>query len=508
MTEPSPLGRAAEEYAAAGWYVFPLKPRDKTPMTERGFKNASNKPEIVRQWWAKTPNANIGLDCGRSGFVVIDLDKRADADGLVEWEHFTSQHKLAPRTATSLTGGGGRHLLFKTLEGVKIKNSASRLAPGIDVRADGGYIVLPPSIHPSGKPYAWENDDTEVEPIPDVVVQILTTEPDPWQIFTLRDAWQPRPPLVWIVDRVLSESSLSIWYGAPGSLKSMVLADMAVCVAGGKPWLADKQGMNGYKTTRGGVLWCDFDNGQRRTHERFQAISKAHGVARDVPLYYVSMPDPFLDAGDTAAIGALAQRIVDREISVVIIDNLGVISGEAEENTADMVRPMRGLRWLSDTTRAAVCVLHHQRKTNGFTSRAGESLRGHSSIEAAIDSAILVARDDLNVTMESTKDRGMRVQPFGAEFSYANDNYHELIEARFWPADPITEENEEKGRRAEIETAALDYIRKFPNVTATQVYNEIGGNKKMVFDVLRQLRLDGKLLEKQGGGMSRLLYLP
>lgn len=490
-----------------GWWVFPVKPRDKTPMTERGFKNASNKPEIVRQWWAKTPNANIGLDCGRSGFVVIDLDKRADADGLVEWERFTANHKLQPRTATSLTGGGGRHLLFKTLEGVKIKNSASRLAPGIDVRADGGYIVLPPSIHPSGKPYAWENDDTEVEPIPEAVVQILTTEPDPWQIYTLRDAWQPRPPLVWVVDRVLSESSLSIWYGAPGSLKSMVLADLAVCVAGGKPWLADKQGMNGYRTHGGGVLWLDFDNGQRRTHERFQAISKAHNVPLDAPLYYVSMPDPFLDAGDTGAIGALAQRIVDREISVVIIDNLGVISGEAEENTADMVRPMRGLRWLTDTTRAAVCVLHHQRKTNSFSARAGESLRGHSSIEAAIDTALLVARDDLNVTIESTKDRGMRVQPFGAEFKYQNDNYHELLTAEFIPADALTEENEEKSRATIIEADALDALKKHGTLSANQIYDIVGGNRPQVLDVLRQMTQRGDLGRKQAS-RGYVLYIP
>lgn len=507
MSEPSPLGRAALDYARTGWAVFPCKPRGKEPLTRNGLKDATTNLDVIRRWWLTEPAANIGLNCGKSGLMVIDLDKRADADGLQEWDKLLAEYQLESHTATSRTGGGGRHLLFRVPDGVTVKNSASKLAPGIDVRGDGGYIVLPPSVHPAGPTYCWEAQ-TEIEPAPEFVIRLLTTEPDPWRIYTLKDACQPRPPLVWVVDGLLAEGTLSIWYGAPGSLKSMLLADLAVCVAGGRHWLQSDKRLGGVRTTRSGVLWVDFDNGERRTHERFQAISQAHNVPASTPLYYVSMPDPYLDAGDTAAMSALAQRVVDRDVRLVVIDNLGVVSGVAEENTADMVRPMKGLRWLANTTGATVCVLHHQRKNTGLNARAGEALRGHSSIEAAIDQAILVQRDDLNVTIASTKDRGLRVQPMGALFDYENDAHHELLRAQFLHADPLTEETEEKSRRQQIEADALAYIKKFPNVTATQVYNEIGGNKKMVLDVLREMRLAGKLAEKQGGGMTRLLFVP
>jgi hypothetical protein len=154
-----------------------------------------------------------------------------------------------------------------------------------------------------------------------------------------------------------------------------------------------------------------------------------------------------------------------------------------------------------------VCVLHHQRKTTGMSARAGEALRGHSSIEAAIDTAILVARDDLNVTMESTKDRGMRVAPFGAEFEYKNDPHHEMITARFWPADPLTEETEALSRKAIIEADALDALKKHGTLSANQIFDKIGGNRLQVLDVLRQMAARGDLGQKQAS-RGYVLYIP
>ena len=80
MTEPNPLLRAALDYAAHGWPIFALKPRDKTPLTKRGYQDSTTDAAIIRAWWAKTPSANIGLDCGGAGLVVVDLDKRGDRD--------------------------------------------------------------------------------------------------------------------------------------------------------------------------------------------------------------------------------------------------------------------------------------------------------------------------------------------------------------------------------------------------------------------------------------------
>lgn len=502
----SNLAEHAETYAKAGWYIFPVKPRDKTPITPHGLKDASNKIDVVRQWWAKWPEANIGLNCGKSGMVVVDLDKRGEYDGLAEWQDIQDRNNIHPKTSTSLTGGGGRHLLFKSPDGVSIKNSAGKIAPGIDVRAEGGYIVLPPSIHPSGKPYAWEETTSTIEILPAPIIEILTTEPDPWKIYTLKDAEKPREPLVWVVDGIISAGSLSIWYGAPGTLKSMILADLSVCVASGSRWLVDQRGGGGYGVARGPVMWLDFDNGQRRTHERFGALARAHKVPNTAPLYYVSMPEPRLDAGDTESMRMLANRIIANDITLAVIDNLGVVSGSSDENSADMQRPMGGLRWLAETTGAAIIVLHHQRKvSNGTTgARAGETLRGHGSIEAALDLAMLVSRDGTNIILSATKVRGPSVTQFGAEFSFENDSQHELQTARFWPYDPTAQDAEDL---ANLESNIIDYLKKNPGDSANAVYGDVGGNKQKVLDVIRTMERDGKISRRPGSGNSSKLFI-
>lgn len=499
----SPLERAAVDYAKNNWFIFPVKPKDKTPITSHGLKDATNKVDVVRDWWQRWPDANIGLNCGKSGMVAIDLDKHGEYDGLAEWEALQSRFGLRLRTSTSLTGGGGRHLLFKAPNDVHIKNSAGKLSPGIDVRAEGGYIVLPPSIHPSGNPYAWDNATTGIETLPDPLIDILTTEPDPWQVFTLADAQKPRPPLVWVVDGVLTTGSLSIWYGAPGTLKSMLLAELCVCVSAGKPWLVAPVGGGGFATRAAGAMWLDFDNGQRRTHERFAALARSHGVPTRAPLSYVSMPEPRLDAGDTESMRALANRIITRDVSLVVIDNLGVVSGDSDENSADMQKPMGGLRWLAETTGAAVVVLHHQRKANGLNSRSGETLRGHGSIEASIDLGMLVSRDGSNITLSATKVRGVAIKNFGATFSFENDPYHELLTARFWPFNP-EEEDEEDGEQTEASITAE--IKRFGPISANQTYDRLGGNRAKVLDLIRQMVKSGKIGQRQGA-RGMLLYV-
>lgn len=510
VSQPHPkttaLQSAAVDYAKNNWFIFPVKPKDKTPLTSHGLKDATNKVDTVREWWAKWPDANIGLNCGKSGMVVVDLDKHGEYDGMAEWDALKSRFGLSLCTSTSITGGGGRHLLFKAPTDKTIKNSAGKLSPGIDVRAEGGYIVLPPSIHPSGNSYAWEPTTTSIEDLPTPIVEILTTEPDPWKIYTLKDAARPRPPLVWVVDGIIPAGSLSIWYGAPGTLKSMILADLSVCVAGGRKWLANPQGMGGFDTARSGVMWLDFDNGSRRTHERFSALARAHCVPQDAPLYYVSMPDPTLDAGDADGMHALAQRIVNRDVALVVIDNLGVVSGNADENSADMQRPMGGLRYLTEITGAAVIVLHHQRKANGNTkdARAGETLRGHGSIEAKLDLGMLITRDGTNIILSATKERGPDVKSFGATFSFENDSQRELVEARFWPYDPTAEDEEELEN---LKANVLEYIRRNPGDTATAVYNDVGGQKQKVFDAIRILMREKKIYELPGAGNSKKLFI-
>lgn len=145
-------------YAAAlEWYVFPIKPHSKEPATAHGFKDATRDPEQIAEWWAKG-DCNIGVDCGRSGLAVIDLD---GPEGIAAWDKL--QATLAPRMSMiQITGSGGAHLIYRQPALVTVKNTAGKLAKSIDTRGEGGYILLAPSIHPNGNAYAWHPDaDTD-----------------------------------------------------------------------------------------------------------------------------------------------------------------------------------------------------------------------------------------------------------------------------------------------------------------------------------------------------------
>jgi predicted ATP-dependent serine protease len=146
------------------------------------------------------------------------------------------------------------------------------------------------------------------------------------------------------------------------------------------------------------------------------------------------MPSPWLDASNPVAIDALIRRIEAHAARLVVIDNLGTVKGSTDENTGDMGQVMAQFRRVAETTGAALVVIHHQRKSNGSTGRAGDALRGHSSIEAALDLALLVEREDRSETgtVKATKARGADVAPFTFYFTYDRDQAGELQAARFF----------------------------------------------------------------------------
>ena len=116
---------------------------DKRPVTQHGFHDATRDPTEIRLQFSTPGAAMIGVPTGQgAGFFVVDLDVKNGGQGL-EWLA-ANQHRL-PRTRTHRTRSGGQHLLFQWPEGRTIRNSASRVAPGVDVRGNGGYIITPPS---------------------------------------------------------------------------------------------------------------------------------------------------------------------------------------------------------------------------------------------------------------------------------------------------------------------------------------------------------------------------
>ena len=186
-TQTTALLDAALAYAARGWHVFPCHTptatgcscakRDactnigKHPWTKNGLSDATTDAAKIRRWWQMWPTANVAIRTGAiSGLVVLDRnDHKGGADSLEELERTYSP---LPETVLALTGGGGVHYVFAH-PGSHVPTAVDLLGPGLDTRADGGYIIAPPSLHKSGKRYTWEvlhePDDTPVAPLPDWV---------------------------------------------------------------------------------------------------------------------------------------------------------------------------------------------------------------------------------------------------------------------------------------------------------------------------------------------------
>ena len=147
------------------------------------------------------------------------------------------------------------------------------------------------------------------------------------------------------------------------------------------------------------------------------------------------MPRPRLDATDIGSVGRLIIRANDLGAKLIVIDNLGNISGGADENSGEMIKVMDNLKQIAHDTGAAVVVVHHQRKGNGEKgTRTGETIRGHTSIEASLDLALLVNREDYSDTIkiEAGKNRHTPVLPFGGLWTYDDDETGELLKSRFF----------------------------------------------------------------------------
>lgn len=166
----SRTGRAALAYANLfGWSVLPVHgivggkctcgradcpSPGKHPLPQNGVKDATRDLSVIRGWWHRWPLANVGIATGAaSGFWVLDVDGTRGRDSLDE---LIGEHGPLPANVEALTGGGGWHLLFAyPAEGQALKNAVA-VRPGLDVRACGGYILVAPSGHASGRDYVWE----------------------------------------------------------------------------------------------------------------------------------------------------------------------------------------------------------------------------------------------------------------------------------------------------------------------------------------------------------------
>jgi hypothetical protein len=138
--------------------VFPCRRRDekdttgriqkaKSPLTRNGFKDASQDEAMIRRWWNNYPDALVGVPTGsRTNLAVLDFDARVADDQAQDWLSENQSILTATRVHQTGGGSGGRHYLFQTPVGVKIRGGASVTLGkvrrgGLDIRAEGGYVI-------------------------------------------------------------------------------------------------------------------------------------------------------------------------------------------------------------------------------------------------------------------------------------------------------------------------------------------------------------------------------
>ena len=146
--------QAALDYLGRGWSVIPVREKEKRPAVPwKAYQSKCVSEKTLHDWFRHSPDYNVAIVTGAlSGLVVMDVDPRhGGKESLRELE---KEHGPLPQTVESITGGGGRHVYFSH-PGGEVHNRAN-IRPGIDLRGDGGCIVAPPSVHPSGKRYRWK----------------------------------------------------------------------------------------------------------------------------------------------------------------------------------------------------------------------------------------------------------------------------------------------------------------------------------------------------------------
>ncbi|RJP51151.1 MAG: hypothetical protein C4583_09180 [Anaerolineaceae bacterium] len=261
-----------------------------------------------------------------------------------------------------------------------------------------------------------------------------------WEAFDLADVLSETiPPIRWLAKPYLPRPSVTAWFGKPKAMKSLLVLDLCLHIAGGHVWLAsDPGGKDGIEVTPARVVWLDLENGSATLKRRMKAIAHALGMegARG-QLQAYSMPSPWPDLSKPENAAALIARLQSLgDIGVLVIDHLGQVFGAIDENSPLASQIMGTLRQISEACDVALVLVHHAKKGQGKDSGdPSDSLRGSGAILAGVDAAFLVERDRTEKTqikLIPVAVRGPDAPNVSAQFSFEQDENLDLTQARFW----------------------------------------------------------------------------
>ena len=181
MTDTLPT---ALDYANRGWRVVPIRPGEKRPALTNWTVTASKDPQQITEWFTGPfADHGIGIATGpESGIFVLDVDITDTKCGDETLNDLEQQYGRLPETLIAITGSGGWHIYLNYPPDLEIRNDAGRrLGPGLDIRGTGGQVVAPPTIHPNGNAYQWDQGCQTIADAPPWLLQLLTAHTEPVQ---------------------------------------------------------------------------------------------------------------------------------------------------------------------------------------------------------------------------------------------------------------------------------------------------------------------------------------
>ena len=319
------------------------------------------------------------------------------------------------------------------------------------------------------------------------------------RIYSFQDICAPRPPVEYAIDEILPMKSVSVFYGYPGSLKSFLVLDMLMAVATGNnflPSMPNSQDTSpGYGVEKSSVLWIDFDNGTDVSFDREEAVGRCYGANLTTSFYHISLPEwKGINKKSIDSMIDLIKSIGSETPRVICFDTLLRFSGVQDENSSEMDQLMKSLRRIAEELSAAVIVISHSNKTNN--GRAGNALRGHSSIEGGVDSVFRVSRDAQSdvIDIEQQKARRHTVKPFSARFTYkTKGNSRELEEARFYSVSGSgnVSATKQTNKQNDLEQLILETLENAgQKMSKNQICNSIKRRRTDIYQTLEKLERD------------------
>jgi len=329
-------------------------------------------------------------------------------------------------------------------------------------------------------------DITQAMPARSISEPSQRIQSDRLRIYSAWEALSAPPQLDWCIETLFNRPSLNLIVGDPGSKKTYLALDLAVCVAMGLPWL-------GLAAHAAPVLIVDEESGLSRLWARLHTALRGHKAERQTPIYFISLPG--FDLRSQADTQILIEQVLATNAGLLILDPLAQILHGGDENSALSVLPVfANLRRVSETCNAAILVLHHTNKQGIF--------RGSTSISASVDHMLAVDShpESSIIHLHTLKARDLQPVSIVARAHFQPDQFFLL------PSDEAP-----SPKPAQLSAAAfsiLQYLSDQGQVTTPALVTALdigtpGGLRKNVHDLI----VSGFISRVDGGGQGKTALL-